>query len=90
MPTIQVTISAETEAILKQKIESGVYPNAGAALEAGLGINEDREDLAKLEALRLAIQEAEESENAPPGVFDRLREYIRESAQKKQVHAAGL
>jgi len=94
MPTIQVTISAETEEILKKKIENGEYPNAGAVLEAGLGLfdgsREDREDLAKLEALRRAIQEAEESENAPPGVFDRLREYIRESARKKQVHATGV
>lgn len=90
MPTIQVTISSETEAILKQKIESGAYPNAGAVLEAGLGMGDDREDLAKLEALRNAIREAEDSENAPPGVFERLREYIRESGRKKQAHAAGL
>jgi antitoxin ParD1/3/4 len=133
MPTIQVTISAEAEAILKQKIASGEFADADAVFSEGLrllkkreleneakmvalkkaiedglasGLTEpdaldqlihqnnlsedDREDLAKLEALRRAIQEAEESENAPPGVFDRLREYIRESARKKQIHASGL
>jgi putative addiction module CopG family antidote len=73
MPTIQVTISAETEAVLKQKIESGEYQSASAVLEAGLGLHEDRVNLAKLEALRHAIQGAEESENATPGVFERLR-----------------
>jgi Arc/MetJ-type ribon-helix-helix transcriptional regulator len=128
MPTIQVTISAETEAILKQKIESGEYQSAGAVLEAGLGLlimngelgesgkektvrisrlrDELEQDIrkpdfsveeyeryldrcsqlddeTKLELLRLAIDEADESPNAEPGVFERLRSYIDEVAEEK-------
>ena len=122
MPTIQVTISAEAEAILKQKIESGVYPNAGAVLEAGLGLHVESgreksnricrlrdelekeiskpdftveeydryldnvsklDDETKMELLQFEIEEADESPDAEPGVFDRLREYIDEVAREK-------
>ena len=84
MPTRNINLTPEMDAFVDAKIKSGQYANASEVLRAGLrALEEDeREDQAKLEALRAAVQAGEDSGIAEEGAVDRLLENIRRRAAK--------
>jgi antitoxin ParD1/3/4 len=83
MPTRNINLTPEMDQFVDSKIQSGQYANASEVLRAGLrALEEDeREDQAKLEGLRAAVQAGEDSGIAEDGVFDRLLERIRQRAR---------
>jgi antitoxin ParD1/3/4 len=85
MPTRNINLTPELDEFVNARIQSGQYANASEVLRAGLrALQEDeREDQAKLEALRSALQAGEESGIAEGDVFEEMLEYIRELAAKK-------
>ena len=84
MPTRNINLTPEMDAFVEAKIKSGQYANASEVLRAGLrALEEDeREDQAKLEALRAAVQAGEDSGIAEERAVDRLLENIRRRAAK--------
>ena len=85
MPTRNINLTPELDEFVDAKIQSGQYANASEVLRAGLrALEEDeREDQAKLEALRSALQAGEESGIAEGDVFAEMLEYIRKLAANK-------
>jgi antitoxin ParD1/3/4 len=67
------------------RIKKGRYANASEVLRAGLrALEEDeKEDQARLKALRTAIRAGEESGIADGDVFEEVRSYIRQVAAAK-------
>ena len=91
MPTRNINLTSEMNDFVDAKIKSGQYANASEVLRAGLRALEadEREDQAKLKALRTAVRAGEQSGVAPDGVFERVQEYISElAAAEKKVHVA--
>lgn len=82
MPTRDINLTPETDKFvdLITKIQSGQYANASEVLRARLRALEgdEREEQAKLEGLRAAVQAGEDSGIAEDGVSDRLLERIRQ------------
>ena len=85
MPTRNINLTPELDEFVDAKLKSGQYANASEVVRAGLrALEEDeREDQAKLEALRSALQAGEESGIADGDVFEEILEYVRELAAKK-------
>jgi antitoxin ParD1/3/4 len=83
MPTRNINLTPEMDQLVDAKIKSGQYANASEVLRAGLRALEadEREDQAKLEALRIAIQAGFDSGVAKPGVRERVLERIRRRAE---------
>jgi antitoxin ParD1/3/4 len=82
MPTRNINLTPEMDGFVDTKIQSGQYANASEVLRAGLrALQEDeQEDLAKLEAIRTAVREGEESGLAEGDVVGEIRERIRRRA----------
>lgn len=80
MPTRNINLTPEMDEFVNAKIEAGEYGSASEVLRAGLrALEKDEfEDKAKLEALKAAIIEGEQSGIAEDGVFDRLEAYANE------------
>jgi antitoxin ParD1/3/4 len=78
MPTRNINLTPEMDQLVDAKIKSGQYANASEVLRAGLRALErdEREDLAKLEALRIAVRAGIESGVAEGDVIGRIRERI--------------
>ena len=85
MPTRNINLTPEMDRFVAARIKKGRYANASEVLRAGLrALEEDeKEDQAKLEALRMAVQAGEESGVAEGDVFEQLRSYIRQVAAEK-------
>jgi antitoxin ParD1/3/4 len=85
MPTRNISLTPEMDRFVAKRIKKGRYANASEVLRAGLrALEEDeKEDQAKLEALRMAIQDGEESGIAEGDVFEEVRNYIRQVAAEK-------
>jgi antitoxin ParD1/3/4 len=83
MPTRNINLTPELDQLIDAKIQSGQFANASEVLRAGLRALEqdDREDQAKLEALRAAVQAGDESGLAEGDVIGRIRERIRRRAE---------
>lgn len=90
MPTRNINLTSEMDRFVADQIKSGRYANASEVLRAGLrALEEDeKEDQAKLEALRAAIQAGEDSGIAEDGVFERLHDYIHRLADAEKVKVA--
>lgn len=71
-----VTLGEHFEKFLAQQIESGRYSSASEAIRAGLRLLEERE--AKLEALRHALIEGEQSGTSDYSLQNILDELERE------------
>lgn len=84
MPTRNINLTPEMDEFVDAKIKSGQYANASEVLRAGLRAlaEDEREDEAKIEALRAAVQAGEASGIAEEGAVDRLLENIRRRAAK--------
>lgn len=83
MPTRNVNLTPQMDRLVETKIRNGQYANASEVIRAGLrALEEDeREDAAKLDALREAINAGESSGLAKGDVIGRLRMRIRRRAE---------
>jgi len=92
MPTRNINLTPEMDEFVSQQIAKGRYANASEVLRAGLrALDEDeREDEAKLEALRNALQEGEDSGVYEGDPFEDARQFIRQLAAErtKKVNVA--
>jgi len=85
MPTRNVNLTQKLDNFVTTRVKSGRYENASEVVRSALRSleREEREDRAKLAALRAAIREGEESGYAEPGSFDRIREQLNLGPRKK-------
>jgi antitoxin ParD1/3/4 len=83
MPTRNINLTPEMDQLVDAKIKSGQYANASEVLRAGLRALEadEKEDQAKLEVLRAAVQAGIDSGVAKPVVRERVIERIRRRAE---------
>ena len=79
MPTRNINLTPQMDSYVDAKIRNGEYANASEVLRAGLRALEqaEREDQARLEALRSAVWAGEESGIADGDVVGEVRERIR-------------
>ncbi len=82
MPTRNINLTPKMDRFVDTKIRSGQYANASEVLRAGLRALEhsEREDQARLEAIRAAVEAGEESGVAKGDVIGEVRERIRRRA----------
>jgi antitoxin ParD1/3/4 len=87
MPTRNVSLTKELDEFVSSRVEGGLYANASEVMRTALRLleKEEREYEEKLAALRAAIAEGDASEDAEPGVFERLYAYIVELAEKESA-----
>jgi antitoxin ParD1/3/4 len=90
MPTRNINLTPEMDRFVDAKLRSGQYANASEVLRAGLrALEEDeKEDAAKLEALRRAIQEGEESGIYEGDIWPEIDELIRRHASVRKRRSA--
>ena len=83
MPTRNINLTPEMDRFVDAKIRSGQYANASEVLRAGLRAlqQDDKEDQARLKALRTAIQAGIDSGVAGGDVIGRIRARIRRRAE---------
>ena len=76
MPTRNVSLTPELDRFITTKVEAGLYANASEVMRTALRLLErdERENEAKLEALRNAVDIGIASGIAEPGVFSRIRQ----------------
>lgn len=79
MPTRNINLTPEMDQFVDAKIHSGQYANASEVLRAGLRALEqdEREDHARLDALRTAVQAGIDSGIAQGDPIARIRARIR-------------
>jgi antitoxin ParD1/3/4 len=82
MPTRNINLTPKMDRFVDAKIRSGQYANASEVLRAGLRALElgEREEQAKLNAIRAAVQAGEESGISTGDVIGEVRERIRRRA----------
>lgn len=87
MPTRNINLTPEMDKFVARRIREGRYANASEVLRAGIRAleQEEKEDHARLEALRTAIQAGEDSGIAEGDVFEEVRNYIRRLAAKEKI-----
>jgi antitoxin ParD1/3/4 len=87
MPTRNINLTPEMDQFIASRIANGDYANASEIVRAGLRALEkdEREDAAKIEALKEAIRAGEASGLAKGDVIDRLRARIRRRAEATGV-----
>ncbi len=87
MPTRNINLTPEMDKFVARRIREGRYANASEVLRAGIRAleQEEKEDQARLEVLRTAIQAGEDSGIAEGDVFEEIRSYIRQLAAKENV-----
>jgi len=76
MPTRNVNLTPELDVFVSTRVETGLYANASEVMRAALRLLErdERENEAKLAALKAAIEVGLASGIAEPGVFSRIRD----------------
>lgn len=90
MPTRNINLTPEMDQFVDEKIHSGQYANASEVLRAGLRALEqdDREDEARLYALRTAVQAGIDSGVAEGDPIRRIRARIRRRAEVPERRTA--
>jgi antitoxin ParD1/3/4 len=75
MPSRNVNLTPELDSFVSELMAKGRYQNASDVVRAALRAleREEREETAKIEALRVAIDQGLQSGIAPDGVFERVR-----------------
>lgn len=83
MPTRNINLTPEMDRFVDKKIQSGQYANASEVLRAGLRAldEDDKENQARLEALRTAVQAGINSGIARGDAIARVRARIRRRAE---------
>jgi antitoxin ParD1/3/4 len=82
VPTRNINLTPQMDSFVDARIRSGQYANASEVLRAGLRALEhaERQDEARLEAIRAAVAAGEESGVADGDVIGEVRERIRRRA----------
>ena len=82
MPTRNINLTPQLDKFVESRIKRGHYANASEVMRAGLrALNKaEKEDEAKLDALRVAVLAGEESGVAEGDVFGEIRERIQRRA----------
>jgi antitoxin ParD1/3/4 len=82
MSTRNIHLTDELDQFIENRLQAGRYSNASEVVRAGLRALEqdEAEDLAKVEALRMAVEVGMASGIAPEGAMDRLRQRIDKRA----------
>ncbi|HEU5457005.1 MAG TPA: type II toxin-antitoxin system ParD family antitoxin [Terracidiphilus sp.] len=82
MPTRNINLTPQLDSFVDNKIRSGQYANASEVLRAGLRALEqtEREDRARLKAIRSAVEAGEQSGVARGDVLAEVRERVRRRA----------
>ena len=82
MPTRNINLTPQMDKFVDTRIRSGKYANASEVLRAGLRALDrlEREDQARVEALRAALEAGEASGVAEGDVVSEVRERIRRRA----------
>ena len=84
MPSRNVSLTTELDSFVQQRVESGHYDNASEVIRAAIRAlqQSEAEDLAKVEALKVAIAEGLEGPYLDgPAVIAEMRERIRMRAE---------
>jgi len=86
MPTRNINLTPQMDQYVDAKVRSGEYGNASEVLRAALRALEqaEREDEARLAALRTALDAGEKSGIARGDVVAEAREHIRRRAAAKR------
>jgi antitoxin ParD1/3/4 len=86
MPTRNINLTPQLDKFVESRIKRGHYANASEVMRAGLrALNKaEKEDEAKLDALRVAVLAGEESGIAEGDVFGELRDRVRMRARMKR------
>ncbi len=86
MPTRNINLTPEMDKFVDQRIKGGHYANASEVLRAGLRAlkRDEREDLARLQALRTALKAGEDSGVADGDVLGEAKERILRRARLKE------
>jgi len=82
-----IKLTSEMDAFVEAHIKSGQYADASDVISAGLRAldREETEEAAKLQAIREALIEGEQSGIAPDGVFDRVWAHFDKLAAEKRA-----
>jgi len=82
MPTRNINLTPQMDKFVESRIKRGQYANASEVLRAGLRALEkvEKEDKAKLDALRSAVLAGEQSGIAKGDVFGEIRDLVRQRA----------
>jgi antitoxin ParD1/3/4 len=82
MPTRNINLTPQMDKFVDVRIKRGHYANASEVLRAGLRALEkvEKEDKAKLDALRSAVLAGEQSGIAKGDVFGEIRDRVRRRA----------
>ncbi|MFZ0747247.1 MAG: type II toxin-antitoxin system ParD family antitoxin [Terracidiphilus sp.] len=85
MPTRNINLTPQMDKFVDSRIKRGHYANASEVLRAGLRALEkiEKEDKAKLDALRSAVLAGEQSGIAKGDVFREIRAHVRQRALAK-------
>jgi antitoxin ParD1/3/4 len=89
MPTRNVSLTNELDSYVEQSVQSGHYDSASEVIRAGLRAlkQSELEDKAKVEALKVAIQEGFDSGIYEGDVIADMRALIRlRAAENAQLH----
>lgn len=83
VPTRNINLTPQMDRFVEEKIQNGQYANASEVIRAGLRALEgdEREEAAKIDALREAINAGEASGLAKGDVIGRLRMRLRRRAE---------
>jgi len=86
MPTRNINLTPQLDKFVDTRIKRGRYANASEVLRAGLRALDkaEKEDEAKLDALRAAVLAGEQSGVAEGDVFAELRDRVRMRARMKR------
>lgn len=84
MPTRNINLTPEMDRFVADRVKSGQYANASEVLRAGLRALEqdEQEDLAKLEALRTAIDKGSARGAAEGDPFERVLVRLKKKRSK--------
>jgi antitoxin ParD1/3/4 len=80
-----ITLTAEAEALIQQKVQSGLYANPEEAIEAAVRLLDEHDR--RLQRLRTAIAEGEEGEAIPwtPELMDQLAREAEEMYRRGEM-----
>jgi antitoxin ParD1/3/4 len=83
MPTRNINLTPQLDKFVESRIKRGRYANASEVLRAGLRAlhKTEKEDEARLEAIRAAVLAGEASGVAEGDVFSELRDRVRSRAR---------
>jgi antitoxin ParD1/3/4 len=86
MPTRNINLTPQLDKFVESRIKRGHYANASEVLRAGLRAlgKAEKEDEAKLVAIRAAVLAGEESGVAEGDVFAELRDRVRMRARMRR------